>query len=155
MFTIRLRFGSGLDMRYFKSLGYEVEGIDPTISFVNNLKDEFDVYHKRVEDITIINRYEGIWACASLLHVKREDLLDVFRICFIALKPDGVMYASFKYGDKEVVINDRYFNYVNEDILDSILINTEFKLIDKCITHDVRKGREGELWINVLLTKNK
>ena len=148
-------FGSGRDMKYFKSLGYEVEGIDPTISFVNNLKDEFDVYHKRVEDINIINRYEGIWACASLLHVKREDLLDVFRRCFIALKQDGVMYASFKYGNKEVIINDRYFNYVNEDILESILINTGFKLIDKCITHDVRKGREGELWINVLLTKNK
>lgn len=94
-------FGSGRDMRYFKSLGYEVEGIDPTISFVNNLKDEFDVYHKRVEDITNINKYDGTWASASLLHVKREDLLDVFKRCFLALKQDGVMYASFKYEIKK------------------------------------------------------
>ena len=80
-------------------------------------------------------------------------MIFTFRRCCLALKHSGVMYASFKYGDKEVVINDRYFNYVNEDILESILLHTGFKLIDKCITYDVRKGREDELWLNVVVIK--
>ena len=144
-------FGSGRDMRYFKSLGYEVEGIDPTISFVNNLKDEFDVYHKRVEDLTIINRYDGIWACASLLHVKREDLLDVFRRCFLALKQDGVMYASFKYGDFEGIIDDRYFIYLTEDKLINIINQTSFK-IEKLWINGDKLNREAR-WLNVVLKK--
>ena len=144
-------FGSGRDMKYFKSLGYAVEGIDPTISFVNNLKDEFDVYHKRVEDINIINRYEGIWACASLLHVKREDLLDVFRRCFLAIKHDGVMYASFKYGDFEGIIDDRYFIYLTEDKLINIINQTSFK-IEKLWINGDKLNREAR-WLNVVLKK--
>ena len=80
-------------------------------------------------------------------------MIFTFRRCYLALKQDGVMYASFKYRDKEVIINDRYFNYVNEDILEFMLLHTGFKLIDKCITHDVRQGKEDELWLNVVVIK--
>lgn len=145
-------FGSGRDMRYFNSLGYEVEGIDPTINFINNIKDEFNVYHMSVEDMKFKSEYDGIWACASLLHVKRDNLKEALINCYNALKEDGIMYASFKYGNKEV-INERYFNYVNEDILLPILNEIGYEILDKCITHDVRKEREEELWINIIFKK--
>ena len=144
-------FGSGRDMKYFSSVGYEVEGIDSSICFVNNLKDVFNVYHKRVEDIDIINRYEGIWACASLLHVKRKDLLDVFRKCFLALKQNGVMYASFKYGDFEGIIDDRHFTYLTEETFTNIINHTNFK-IDKLWINEDKLNRDVK-WLNVVIKK--
>ena len=145
-------FGSGRDMRYFKSLGYEVEGIDPTISFVNNLKDEFDVYHKRVEDINIINRYEGIWACASLLHIESNKLVDVFNKCYEALKDNGIMYVSFKYGDFEGIIDDRYFTYLVEESFINIINQIKFK-IDKIWINNEDKLNRDVKWLNVVLVK--
>lgn len=144
-------FGSGRDMKYFSSVGYEVEGIDSSICFVNNLKDAFNVYHKRVEDIDIINEYEGIWACASLLHVKRKDLLDVFRKCFLALKQNGVMYASFKYGDFEGIIDDRHFTYLTEETFTNIINQTNFK-IDKLWINEDKLNRDVK-WLNVVIKK--
>ena len=147
-------FGSARDMLYFRSIGFEVFGIDKEEKFVEHgLSLGLDVKKMTVEELDVVGKYHCIWACASLLHCL--DLNLAFNNCYKALTKDGIMYASFKYGNKEVVINDRYFNYVNEDILESILLHTGFKLIDKCITYDVRRDREDELWFNVVLTKNK
>ena len=54
-------FGSGRDMIYFKSLGYEVYGIDTSIEFVNNMKLKgFNVKEEVVEQINDDNIYDGI-----------------------------------------------------------------------------------------------
>ena len=110
-------FGSGRDMMYFKTLGYQVEGIDTSIEFVNYMKNlDFDVKLESVEDIEYVNKYDIIWACASLLHIKREKLDEVLKKCILALKENGIVYCSFKYGDKEEIKDGRYFNYINETI---------------------------------------
>ena len=75
-------FGSGRDMIYFQSQGYIVEGIDTSIEFVNNMKSKgYNVKLESVEDMNYINKYDAIWACASLLHVKRKNLSKVFKNC--------------------------------------------------------------------------
>lgn len=144
-------FGSGRDMFYFKSLGYEVEGLDPTKEFINLVKNEFNVYQMFAQDIDFVNKYDGIWACASLLHIKRNELKDTLIKLKKALKVDGIIYMSFKYGDYEGDYKDRYFNFLNESILKEVIKGTELSLLDILITNDVRPNREDEKWINIIL----
>lgn len=147
-------FGSARDMLYFKSLGYKVIGIDPCTSFYLEAKKlGLDVLNINVEDITFNNEFDAIWACASLLHVKRNNLNNVFKLLYDSLKKDGVLYASFKLGDKEIN-NERYFNYVNKEILEESIKYSGFaEILDYFISNDVRKDRSSEKWINIILKK--
>ena len=145
-------FGSGRDMIYFKSLGYEVEGIDTSIEFVNNMKEQgFNVRLESACELNYNNEYDGIWACTSLLHVKRDELEEVIIKCIKALKGNGVLYCSFKYGDKEVEKDNRYFNYINVEIIKSIIVKNKLYLVESYITNDVRVDRNNEIWINVII----
>ena len=149
-------FGSGRDMLYFSSLGYEVEGLDPTLLFCNNMKEKgFNVFNIYSEDMDFVDNYDAIWACASLLHVNKENLNDVFKKCYRALKENGVMYCSFKYGDFEGIKNGRYFIYLNESSLHQILDGTKFEIKEISYTGDVRLDRASEKWINVILIKGE
>lgn len=149
-----LGFGSGRDMLHFKSLGFDVEGIDPTDVFVENMKTQgFNVRKQYAEEIVEEEVYDGIWACASLLHVKKENLNDVFKRCFKALKDKGVLYCSFKYGEFEGIRNERFFVYLNEDSFKEIIKDTGFDIEEITYTLDVRPDRADEKWINAILRK--
>ena len=148
-------FGSGRDMIYFKSLGYEVEGIDTSLEFVKNMKEKgFNVRLESACELDSKAEYDGIWACASLLHIKRDELEEVIIRCINALKENGILYCSFKYGDKEVEIDNRYFNYINEEIVSKLLIKNNITVIEVYKTYDVRPNRNTVEWINIILEKN-
>lgn len=147
-------FGSGRDMMYFESVGYTVCGIDPTVSFVDRMKDKgYSVEVMYSEDLNYMNEMDGIWACASLLHVKRVNISSVMKKCYEALKTGGIMYCSFKYGNYEVERNGRYFNYLDEESFKEVIKDTGFTIIDKSITGDVRTDRASEQWLNVVMKK--
>ncbi|WP_231503205.1 hypothetical protein [Caldicellulosiruptor bescii] len=71
------------------------------------------------------------------------------------MKPNGVLYASFKYGDKEEYRDDgRFFNYYDEKSFSELIKNLAyFEILEILITNDVRKGKENEKWLNVILKK--
>lgn len=146
-------FGSGRDMLYFKSLGYDVYGIDPTKSFCDYVRilGLENIECTYVQDMKYENEFEGIWSCASLLHIRKEELSNVFLKCKKALKEDGVMYCSFKYGNFEGIMKDRYFLYLNEDSIRDYIRNSGLEIVDTIITTDVRVGRENEKWLNIVL----
>ena len=145
-------FGSGRDMIYFNSLGYEVDGIDISVEFVNNMKSQgFNVRLESASEINYDNEYDGIWACASLLHIKREELEQTIIKCVNALKKNGIFYCSFKYGNKEIVKDNRYFNYINEDIIKEIVGKYNLHIVELYTTNDVRIDRNNELWLNVII----
>lgn len=102
-----------------------------------------------IEDITYDNEFDAIWACASLLHLKSNRLVDVFNKCYKALKDNGVMYVSFKYGTFEGVIDDRYFTYLTEETFTNIIDQTKFKIDKLWITED--KFNRDVKWMNVLI----
>ena len=132
-------FGSGRDLIYFKSLEYEVEGIDISIEFIKNMKSQgFVVSLMSVIEMNFKNKYDGIWACASLLHIKREQLEEVFIKCINALKENGVLYCLFKYVDMEVEKDNRYFNYINEEVIKNIIDENKLYLVESYTTNDVR-----------------
>ena len=97
------------------------------------------------------NKYDGIWACASILHLPKKELVDVFRKIASALKNGGVIYTSFKYGMFEGVRNGRYFSDFTEETLMQFMKQVpELEVFEHWITRDVRPGREEERWLNIL-----
>ena len=148
-------FGSGRDMLYFKSIGFEVEGIDSQPEFVEEaLKLELNVSCDSILDCwNDEEEYDYIWASASLVHIKKELLKQAFKYCSNMLKENGIMYCSFKYGDFEGIIDDRYYIYLTEKSIINYLNDTDLKIIDFKVTND--KLNRYNKWLNVILKKVK
>lgn len=146
-------FGSGRDSKYF-SKKYEVTSIDSAKGFVEVAKKNLDnkVVLLDVRDMNYKNEFDGIWACASLLHLKEEELIPVFNLCYDALKEKGVMYASFKEGDFKGDIGGRYFTYLTDKKIAEILQHTGFIINEMSYTIDAREDRQDK-WINLYLLK--
>ena len=146
-------FGSARDLLYFKNNGYEVYGIDPIKEFCDNAKELgiINVYQQSVLDISFVNKFNAIWACASLLHLKSIELIEAFNKCYNSLKEKGVMYVSFKYGTFEGIIDDRYFTYLTEESFKEIINKTNFH-IEKIWLNEDKLNRDVK-WLNVILSK--
>ena len=152
--VLDLGFGSGRDMLYFKELGYSVKGIDPTEAFVEYmLAKGCDVKNATAQTMDYENEFDGIWACASMLHVPSNELALAFKKCELALKDGGILYCSFKYGTYEGERNGRVFTDLNEDTILEYLHGLHLTVIDTSITTDVRPGRAEEKWLNCIIQK--
>ena len=150
--------GSGRDSLYFIKQGYEVTAIDGSkkLSQLSSELIDQEVKCMKFEDINYENKFDGIWACASLLHVKRKNIESIFSKLINALKPKGVIYSSFKYGNKEIHRSGRLFNYYDEESFKNLVNNFEnLSIIKLWKTEDLRKNRENEYWLNTLLIKNE
>ena len=148
--------GSGRDSLYFKQKGYGVTSIDGSEELCK-LATEYigqPVQHILFQDFSEVDAYDGIWACASILHLELETLTDVMKKLADGLHANGVMYTSFKYGDFCGMRNGRFFTYMTEESLRELLKAVpELEIKEEWITGDVREGRESEKWLNAILTK--
>ena len=62
------------------------------------------------------------------------------------------MYCSFKYGEYEGERNGRFFIDLNEEAFRKYILKTKFKILEICITEDVRPDR-NEKWLNAVIKK--
>lgn len=147
--------GSGRDVIAFREAGYEVDAFDASaeICRIASEKTGIAVKQLRFEDIDGADQYDGIWACASLLHVKPADLPDVLRRLYRLLKTEGILYVSFKYGSGEREKNGRYFHDLTEDACGELLTEAGFSMKERFMTQDVRSGRNQEKWVNAIAGK--
>ena len=146
--------GSARDAAYFKNQGFTVSAFDasPVLAKLASNYLQQPVEIKTFQELECVNKYEGIWCCASLLHVPKAELPQVFLKLQNALKPDGVLYVSFKYGTQERVHNGREFTDLNEDGLTALITHhTELKILKQWQTVDQRPGRESQVWLNALI----
>ncbi len=106
----------------------------------------------RFEDIDWQRTFDGIWACASLLHVPAGRLPEVMARLAGALKPGGTLYASFKHGQGEREHKGRRFTDLDEAGLAAFLGEVPgLNPIETWVTGDLRPGRAAEPWLNALL----
>ena len=147
-------FGSGRDSLYFQSKGYDVYAIDPEEEFVKRGKELGlkNVFQMKAEDMSFSDMFDGIWACASLLHVPSKNLQEVFKRCAEALKKSGIIYTSFKYGQFEGIRNERFYLDLNEETLNRYIDGTGLKVKEILITEDVRPDKTTK-WLNAILVK--
>ena len=153
--VLDLGSGSGRDSLFFQSLGYNVTAVDPVEEFTNNAKSLGikNVVLSTVQDMDFENEFNGIWACASLLHVPTDELNLAFKNCSKALKKNGILYVSFKYGSFEGKRNDRYYVDLTEASIMRYLKDTNLEVVEITLSNDVRKGKSDK-WFNAILMKN-
>ena len=148
--------GSGRDTNYFKNIGFEVDAIDGSEELCKIAEANTGIKVKCMlfQEFNEINKYDGLWACSSILHLTREELKIVFQKMIISLKDAGVIYTSFKYSDFEGERNGRYFiDFTEDSFNDFIKEFSDIKIIDEWITSDVRPDRKNEKWLNLILKK--
>ena len=109
----------------------------------------------RFQEMDYVAEFEGIWACASLLHVPLTELPGVFARFVEALKPNGYWSMSFKYGDGEKRRGERQFTDFNEDSLRAFLDGFEqLRTIQIFASGDTRQLRnEQERWVSAIVQK--
>lgn len=148
--------GGGRDSAYFSSLGFEVTAVDGSEELCKRVREAYgiDALCVKFEDISFASEFDAVWACASLLHVKKADMPMVMEKVSAALKQGGVLYASFKYGSEERICNGRFFNDYTQNELDTLLTKeNRLSLLEYWITEDVRPDRAGERWLNFIAKK--
>lgn len=148
--------GSGRDTKYFLDHGMNVEAIDGSKVLCKMASEYTGIEVKQMifQELDDIEKYDGIWACSSILHLSKFELLSVLKKMIVALKDNGIIYTSFKYGEFEGNRNDRYFTDFTIDSFKNFIKNVDNISIEEYwITDDARPGRETEKWLNLLLRK--
>ncbi len=146
--------GSGRDSKYFINAGYEVVSIDASSEMCNVASDylQSPVSNMNVLDLKYKNKFDGVWACASLLHLPRINQYTALDILVKSLKNNGILYASWKYGVNECSDGKRFFcNHTEDSLIEIINYLENIEVIDIWKTDDKKQG--NDIWINLLLKK--
>ena len=148
--------GSGRDTKAFLDMGYEVDAIDG-FEELSRLASEYTGIHIKCMDFNQLNEhciYDAVWACASLLHVASHELPDTLERIRVSLRPNGVVYISFKHGDFEGIRDGRYYTDMTSERFAEVLNKTNgFSIVEEWYSDDVRK-ENSTVWYNVILRKD-
>lgn len=147
--------GSGRDAKAFHEMGYQVDAFDASSAMVELARQHtgLPVQLKTFSEIDCKALFDGIWCCASLLHVPSSELPAVMQKLADALKPGGVWYVSFKYGNGERVQGERRFTDLDKEGLRQLLKSIQgLDIVAQWTSYDNRPAR-AELWLNGVLRK--
>lgn len=150
--------GSGRDTKAFLDLGYEVEAVDGCRELCEIAANYTGIRVKQMDflELNEKEKYDGVWACSSILHLPYEELKAVMVKMAAALKKNGVFYISFKYGDFAGWRNGRYFTDMTEDGVRRLVEEIDGMAVEEMwVTADVREGRRDERWVNAVGRMNK
>jgi len=150
--------GPGRDAKYFSEHNLEVTGIDLTSNFVKMASQNVPNAKFMQMDMRNLdfpeNTFDGIWACASFLHVPKEDAKNTLLGFRKILKPAGLIYISVKQGNEEKFVEKdeykgrtKFFAFYTQDEFKNLIEPCNFKILKVLI--DEKK----DTWINVFATK--
>lgn len=158
--VLEIGSGGGRDALELEKRGISVRRTDISKGFVKLLRErgfEADLLDPLTEDLGDPRRpgtpYDGIWACASLIHVAREDFGTVLGRLAEATRTGGRLHISVREGDGEDVsirgsaaAPRRYVEtYWREPALRSALTDTGWIVTElrRCV------GRPNDQWLSV------
>jgi superfamily II DNA or RNA helicase/HKD family nuclease len=148
--------GSGRDAKAFSIQGFRVTAFDGSPALASLASEHVrQVVHVRLfKQVDEVACYDGIWACASLLHLPEHEVPDAIERLWRALKPGGCFYFSFKHGKGERQHGGRRFTDADASTV-AIWLDALTGLAEREIwtTRDRRPERNEE-WINVLTVKD-
>lgn len=160
--------GPGRDCEYFTKHGLNVVGVDLSEKLLkiarhripNVMFEKQDLRHLQFST----NSFEGIWACASLLHLRREEIPEVLKSFYNLLKLGGVLFIQVKEGSGETDIAEalssnmtRHFTYFSLSELKKLLENAGFNVEDIYTWNEEvrRPGRRDLVWISSFSRKRR
>jgi superfamily II DNA or RNA helicase/SAM-dependent methyltransferase/SOS-response transcriptional repressor LexA len=147
--------GSGRDSKAFLDDGYRVLSFDacPEVAILAERYIGQPVAVRSFCDVNEIDCYDGIWACASLLHLPPDEIPAALGLLWRALKPGGILFVSFKHGSGEYEQDGRHFTDADQACLEQWFEKLPGPASPECwITSDQVPGRSGQ-WLNALAAK--
>ena len=159
--VLEIGSGPGRDAVALERAGLSVRRTDITPGFVGLLRAEghaADVVDPLVDDLADPERdapYDGVWASACLLHVRRDELPVVARRLAEATREGGLLHVSVKEGDGDVwsthgnVAAPRLFTLWREGPLHALLDDAGWHVLE----HGRGVGQRGEYWLDVLAVR--
>lgn len=147
--------GSGRDSREFLARGYRVTAFDASEKLATLASKAIlhSVLVRTFEQVDEFQVYDGIWACASLLHLPQGQIPQALAQLWRALKAGGVLYLNFKQGEGHHEHNGRHFTYATVTQLESWAgVLSELEKVTTWQTADRRPGRD-EYWVNGVFHK--
>lgn len=149
--------GSGRDSLYFKKLGFDILAFDASIEMVkiSSKLVGSETLHLRFQDLTFEGEFDAIWASASLLHTPYDELVSVLQKLHRALKPSGILHASFKYGGSRREADGRTFYDMNENSIVPYLRNlfTPLEIWKASDRRSQKAPSPSGAWLNILTQK--
>ncbi|MBO5198306.1 MAG: class I SAM-dependent methyltransferase [Lachnospiraceae bacterium] len=156
--VLDLGCGSGRDGLALLDHGFDVTLLDgcEEMCRLAEAHTGLDALHMRFEEMDFDEAFDGIWASASLLHVKEEDMTDVYHRLIRSLVPGGVLYVSYRHGSFKGMRGERYFcDFTWTEFKKKLEEFPELEVIETWKSMDLRKEHAGEKWLNVLLRKKE
>ena len=148
--------GSGRDACYFQKKGYQVTALEPSKNLCREIRKVFsgEIVCSDIQNYRPDQRFDGIWACASFLHLQEREVLRFFENINLYLNDNGIVYLSGKNGIPTGEAADgRYFLEFTEQLVEEILsVNRHINLKKLWYTEDV-SGRKGFQWMNIILKR--
>ena len=145
--------GSGRDSAYFLDKGFSVDSLDGSAEMKAQAERLFGIKVKLSSFLSLEEKekYDGIWAQASILHLEEHDLRVALTLIERALKRDGVFYSSFRKGEEDGYENGRWYTNMTERRFLSFL---PAKLYVEKIweSQDVRPG-VNRTWLSIICRK--
>jgi ubiquinone/menaquinone biosynthesis C-methylase UbiE len=158
--------GSGRDSAYFVASGFPVIGIDLSEELLKLAKKNVPQATFFIQDfrkLTFpVDSFDGVWACASLLHLKHQDIPAVFLRIYRVLKPHGIFFLFLKEGVGEeeknvssVPYKKRFFSFYKSDELRRYLEKAGFSVLDIYTVQDSKSvpHEPPEIWISCFARK--
>ncbi|PIR75078.1 MAG: class I SAM-dependent methyltransferase [Candidatus Magasanikbacteria bacterium CG10_big_fil_rev_8_21_14_0_10_43_9] len=155
--------GPGRDCAVFAEKGFSVTGVDVVPTFIDMAREQ--VPNATFELMDVLNltfdehTFDGVWASAVLLHLKREDIPQALRQIYRVLTAGGVCRFSVKKGTTEGMEADvrlgnakRFFTYFEENEIKLFVLEAGF-IIEEIKTEADGMGRNIE-WIDAFVKKS-
>ena len=146
--------GSGRDACYFQKKGYQVTALEPSPNLCREIRKVFsgEIVCYDIQSYQPEQRFDGIWACASFLHLHEKEVLSFFEKINLYLNDNGIIYLSGKNGISTGEASDgRFFLEFTEELAGKILaVNDRVKMEELWYTEDV-SGRKGFRWMNMIV----
>ncbi|MTL67908.1 methyltransferase domain-containing protein, partial [Turicibacter sanguinis] len=145
--------GSGRDSYYFKQNGYQIVAVDGSKELATqaSLLLGQPVLNQLFEDIQFNEEFDGVWACASLLHVSAKELPSILIKIRESLKKEGVFYISVKEGEGSGVEDGRFFQYYSPSQFHHLISQCGGLKIETAWSHtELRDEGNKVVWLNVI-----
>ena len=145
--------GSGRDSAYFINKGFSVDSLDGSAEMKAQAERLFGIKVKLSSFLSLEEKekYDGIWAQASILHLEEHDLRAALTLIERALKRDGVFYSSFRKGEEDGYEKGRWYTNMTERRFLSFLPASLY--VEKIWeSQDVRPG-VSRTWLSIICRK--
>ncbi|MFB6181873.1 MAG: class I SAM-dependent methyltransferase [Candidatus Magasanikbacteria bacterium] len=154
--------GSGRDAKYFSENNLEVLGIDLSEEMLKRAEENSPNAYFKEMDVRQLNfsqnSFDGIWCCALLPHIPKEEINEAVKELKRVLKPEGTIFMSFKQGEGEKFVekdryngNQKFFAYYTKDEIKELLNSHNFK-IKNIFLENSEKFQKNLTWISIFAT---